>query len=117
MQDQHFYRGWHQDAGDFAADFQQTLNGLGRYRRTRSSDDAAIGSPYDNILDRHRVEPARHGLSAATKASLRGLAASVITFALWTAAMLVMTPAPGLASTLDPAAPAVAVCASPVTHA
>jgi hypothetical protein len=110
MQDQHFYRGWHQDAGDFAADFQQTLNGLGRYRRTRSSDD-------DNILDRHRVEPARHGLSAAAKASLRGLAASVITFALWTAAMLVMTPAPGLASTLDPAAPAVAVCASPVTLA
>ena len=106
MQDNHFYHGWQRDAGDFAADLQHTLNRLGRYQRTRDAKSAIIGSPYDNIRDRQRVEKAPQGLSPAAQASLRGLAASVITFALWTAAMLVMTPAPGLASSLDPAAAA-----------
>jgi hypothetical protein len=45
------------------------------------------------------VEPdARPALPPAAQASLRGLAASVITLALWVIVMLVATPAPGLAA-------------------
>lgn len=104
MQDQHFIRDWNEVHGDFTADLQSTLNGLGRYQRTRDARPAAIGSPYDRILDRRRVEPAAAELSPAANASLRGLAASVITVVFWAAVMLAATPAPGLAAA--PGAPA-----------
>jgi hypothetical protein len=104
MQDQHFIRDWNDVHGDFTADLHSTLNGLGRYQRTRDRGVTAICSPYDRILDRRRVEPSRHELSPAANASLRGLAASVITVVFWAAVMLVATPAPGLAA--DPGAPA-----------
>lgn len=101
MQDELFLRQWNNAHEDFTADLHRTLNQLGRYQRTRNGAVAAIGSPYDSILDKRRVEPARHELSPAARASLRGLAASVITFGLWVTVMLVATPAPGLAAPLD----------------
>jgi hypothetical protein len=105
MQDEHFIRQWNDTHEDFTADLHQALNQFGRYQRTRDRKTAAIGSPYDRILDRRVVEPASRGLSAGAQASLRGLAASVITFALWVTVMLVATPAPGLASAIDAQAP------------
>jgi hypothetical protein len=113
MQDQHFIRDWTEVHEDFTADLQQTLNQLGRYQRTRDGKAAIIGSPYDSILDRRRVEPARRTLSPAAQASLRGLAASVITVVLWATVMLVATPAPGLAAATE--APATQASAWVVT--
>ena len=98
MQDQHFIRDWNDVHGDFTADLHSTLNGLGRYQRTRDRGVTAIGSPYDRILDRRSVEPSRQELSPAANASLRGLAASAITVVLWSVVMLIATPAPGLAA-------------------
>lgn len=98
MQDQHFIRDWNEVHGDFTADLQSTLKGFGRYQRTRDARPTAIGSPYDSILDRRRVEPSAGALSPAANASLRGLAASVITVVFWAAVMLAATPAPGLAA-------------------
>ncbi len=103
MQDQHFIHDWTDLHQDFTADLHQTLNQLGRYHRTRDRGAAIIGSPYDRILDRRRVEPARSGLSPAARASLRGLAASVITVVLWATVMLIATPAPGLAAPVEAA--------------
>ena len=74
MQDQHFIRDWTEVHEDFTADLQQTLNQLGRRRWARETESSIIGSPYDRILDRRRVEPPRRGLSPAAQASLRGLA-------------------------------------------
>jgi hypothetical protein len=104
MQDQHFIRDWNDVHGDFTADLHSTLNQLGRYQRTRDRGVTAIGSPYDRILDRKRVEPSRQDLSPAAHASLRGLAASAITVVLWSVVMLIATPTPGLAA--EPSAPA-----------
>ena len=101
MQDELFLRQWNDAHEDFTADLHQTLNQLGRYQRTRDRSAVVIGTPYDSILDKRRVEPARNELSPAARASLRGLAASVITFGLWVTVMLVATPAPGLAAPLE----------------
>jgi hypothetical protein len=103
MQDQHFIRDWTGVHKDFTADLHHTLNQLGRYQRTRDGNAATIGSPYDRILDRRRVEPSRSGLSPAAQASLRGLAASVITVVLWATVMLVATPTPSLAAPAETA--------------
>jgi hypothetical protein len=103
MQDQHFIRDWNDVHGDFTTDLHRTLNQLGRHRRTRDREVTAIGSPYDRILDRRRVEPSRSDLTPAARASLRGLAASAITIVLWSTVMLIATPAPGLAA--EPNAP------------
>lgn len=103
MQDQHFIRDWNDVHGDFTADLHRTLNQIGRYQRKRDGDMMTIGSPYDRILDKRRVEPSHPELSPAANASLRGLAASAITVVLWSAVMLIATPAPGLAA--EPGAP------------
>jgi hypothetical protein len=114
MQDELFMRQWNQGHEDFTADLHSTLKQLGRYRRTRDADPV-IGSPYDRILDRRPVEVTQPSLSPAASASLRGLAASVITLVLWVAVMLVATPAPGLAATPEaPATVATACLAHPV---
>lgn len=101
MQDQHFIRDWNEVHRDFSADLHSTLNQLGRYQRTRDTGVRSIGSPYDRILDRRRVEPSHSKLSPGARASLRGLAASAITVVLWSVVMLVATPAPGLAAGPD----------------
>jgi len=103
MQDQHFIRDWNAVHGDFTADLHSTLNQFGRDQRSRDRGVAAIGSPYDRILDRRRDEPSRSELSPGAQASLRGLAASAITVVLWSVVMLIATPAPGLAA--EPGAP------------
>ena len=114
MQDQHFIRDWNDVHGDFTADLHSTLNQIGRYQRTRDRGVTVIGSPYDRILDRRRVEPSRSELSPAAQASLRGLAASVITLVLWVTVMLIATPAPGLAAPVDAAAADAPAYAGPV---
>ena len=114
MQDEHFIRQWNQGHSDFTADLHGTLKQLGRYQRTRDVTPVVIGSPYDRILDRRPVEAAQPTLSPAAKASLRGLAASVITFGLWITVMLIATPAPGLAATSDAPATVATACAGPV---
>lgn len=98
MQDQHFIRQWTDGHDDFTADLHQALNQIGRYQRTRQVD---IGTSYgflDKYAERRAPKPA---LSPAAQASLRGLAASVITFLLWITVMIVMTPVPGLAASTD----------------
>ena len=98
MQDEHFIRQWNDGHRNFTADLHQALNGIGRYQRTRQQD---IGGSY-GFLDKYASQRAsRQGLSPAAQASLRGLAASVITFLLWVTVMLVVTPVPGLAATPD----------------
>jgi hypothetical protein len=96
MQDELFMRQWNQGHEDFTADLHSTLKQLGRYRRSREADPV-IGSPYDRILDRRPVGVAQPELSPAASASLRGLAASVITIGLWVIVMVAATPVPGLA--------------------
>ena len=109
MQDELFMRQWNQGHEDFTADLHNTLKQLGRYGRTRHADPI-IGSPYDRILDRRPVEVTQPTLTPAASASLRGLAASVITIALWVIVMVVVTPTPGLAAPLDAAATVATAC-------
>jgi hypothetical protein len=101
MQDQHFIRDWNDVHEDFTADLHRTLNKLGRYQRRRDKDAVSIGSPYDSILDRRRVDQPRPELSPTARGSLRGLAATAITVVLWSAVMLIATPAPGFAAESD----------------
>jgi hypothetical protein len=112
MQDELFMRQWNQGHTDFTADLHSTLKQLGRYNR-KSDAGAAIGSPYDRILDRRPVEPTRPALSPAAQASLRGFAASVITLVLWFGVMLVATPSPGFAATLAGPATIASACIGP----
>ncbi len=110
MQDQHFIRDWTEAHRDFTADLHQTMNQLGRYQRTRDRKAATIGSPYDRILDRRRVEPSHAGMSPAAQASLRGLAASAITVVLWAVVVLIAMPAPGFAAPVDGAVSEASEC-------
>lgn len=107
MQDQHFIRQWNEAHEDFTTDLHRALNQFGRYQRTRRVD---IGNSYgflDKYESRRTPQPA---LSPAAQASLRGLAASVITFLLWVTVMLVVTPVPGLAATPDALAATAGEC-------
>ena len=63
-----------------------------------SNCQAAIGSAY-GFLDKYggKSEP-KPLLSPAAKASLRGFAASVVTFGLWIGVMALATPMPLMAS-------------------
>jgi hypothetical protein len=100
MQDEHFIRQWNDVHRTFTTDLQHTLNQLGRYQRTRQAD---IGSSY-GFLDKYAEQRApKSDLSPRARASLRGLAASVLTVTLWVVVMALATPAPGLAA--SPAAP------------
>ena len=112
MQDQHFILDWTERHAQFSADIDSGLGQLSKaigYRRESRQD---IGGSY-GFLDKYGpAEPAAPVLSPAASASLRGLAASVITFGLWVSVMLVATPAPGLASTgLAPVAEAACLAA------
>ena len=109
MQDEHFIRGWTEVHEDFTSDLQCTLNQLGAYQRSRESAPCTIGPAYDTTRD----ADAGPALSPAAQASLRGLAASVITFALWVIVMLVATPAPGLAASIREPAPQPPACVPP----
>ena len=110
MQDEHFIRQWNQVHDEFTGDLHDTLEQIANRRQARGGSAEIIGSPYDRILDRRPAEAAARELSPVGQASLRGLAASVITLALWVVVMLVATPAPGLASTLDAPLAQVGTC-------
>jgi hypothetical protein len=115
MQDQHFIREWTERHAQFSADIDSGLGQLSQAIGHRRESRKDIGGSY-GFLDKYAPsEPAAPVLSPAASASLRGLAASVITFALWVSVMLVATPAPGLASTaLAPAPEAGACLAAPI---
>lgn len=98
MQDEHFIRQWNDVHEDFTTDLHAALTPLTGATRNDAGKRRHIEQPYDSRV--------RKPLSPAAMASLRGLAASVITAALWVTVMLAATPAPGLASPHD--APAIA---------
>ena len=97
MQDEQFIRQWNSDHDRFSADLDRGLGHLVRYFTQRRESRKPIGSSYGFLARYEAPRPAGPTLSPAAQASLRGLAASVLTFVLWVSVMLVMTPAPGLA--------------------
>jgi len=94
MQDQQFMQGWNDGHGRFSADLDRGLDHLIERFSRRGARRKAIGNPYGIPTE---SEP-RHTLSPAAQASLRGLAASAITVALWVVVMALATPTPGLAA-------------------
>jgi hypothetical protein len=110
MQDEHLTRQWNSDHDRFSADLDRGLGHIVRFFKERRGDEKSIGSSYGFLAKYEQPKPAGPVLSPAAEASLRGLAASVITFALWVTVMLVATPAPGLAAPLDAPAVQAAEC-------
>ena len=97
MQDEQFMRHWNSDHGRFSADLDRGLGHIMRYFTQRRESRKPIGSSYGFLTKYEAPVPATPTLSPAAQASLRGLAASVITVVLWVSVMLVATPAPGFA--------------------
>ena len=97
MQDEQFMRQWHRGHDRFSADLDRGLGHLNRQLRKLRQTRKPIGNSY-GFLDKY-VAPSTPtaALSPTARASLRGLAASVLTFALWVTTMLIATPAPGFA--------------------
>ena len=102
MQDEQFMQSWNAGHSRFSADVDRGLARLVDRVSRRRNDAKNMRNPYGipTGIDRHVT------LSPAAKASLRGLAASVITAALWVVVMALATPAPGLAA--SPIAPVAA---------
>ena len=97
MQDEQFLRQWNAGHDRFSADLDRGLGHLSRRLRERRETRKPIGNSY-RFLDKYAARPApTPALSPAAQASLRGLAASMLTVVLWVSVMLVATPAPGLA--------------------
>jgi hypothetical protein len=94
MQDQHFMQQWNAGHGRVSTGLDRGLGRLGERLAHRGKRRKNIGDPYGIPTG---VE-AGDALSPAARASLRGLAASVITVALWMVVMALATPAPGLAA-------------------
>ena len=79
MQDQHFSRDWTERHAQFSADIDSGLGQLSKAIGHRRESRQDIGGSY-GFLDKYGpAEPAAPVLSPAASASLRGLAASVIT--------------------------------------
>lgn len=107
MQDQTFMHEWNAGHDRFSADLDRGLGHIIGHFSRRDRPGSAIGSSYELLTKYEAPRAARPALSPAAQASLRGFAASVITFALWVTVMALATPAPGLAAPLDaPTAPA-----------
>jgi|SRR5436190_3142709 hypothetical protein len=102
MQDEQFMQGWNVAHSRFSADVDRGLGRLVDRFSRRQNAAKRMRNPYGipTEVDRHVT------LSPAAKASLRGLAASVITAALWVVVIALATPAPGLAA--SPMAPVAA---------
>ncbi len=92
MQDQHFMQSWNQSHRRFSADLDRGLRRLGDHLSRRGSGRKIIRNPYGIPAE------TQTSLSPAAKASLRGLAASVLTIMLWVVVLALATPAPGLAA-------------------
>ena len=96
MQDEHFMRDWAR--WQHRSSHKESSPGQTAVKRTRSDQGncEVIGGPYAE-------PPIRRGMTQVAHASLRGLAATVMTFALWMTVMVLTTPE-GLASPLAAAA-------------
>ena len=103
MQDEQFMRSWNFGHRRFSADLDRSLGHLVDRLALRSKRRKDIDNPY-GLPAEVEGQPA---LSPAAAASLRGLAATVITAALWIVVMALATPSPGLAASVD----TVAACA------
>jgi len=103
MQDEHFMQQWTAGHSRFSRDLDRRLSHLGDRLSRRESRRKIIGDAYGIPT---KVESGQ-SLSPGAQASLRGLAASVITVALWVIVMTLATPAPGLAASPEAS---VAVC-------
>ena len=92
MQDQHFLQSWNDGHSQFSADLDRGLGHVVDRFSRRGPGRKIIGNPYGI--------PTETGasLSPAARASLRGLAASVLTVMLWVVVLALATPAPGLAA-------------------
>jgi len=91
MQDQHFMQSWNAGHSRFSADLERGLRHLTDRLSRRGQGRKAMRNPYGIPA---QTEPS---LPPAARASLRGLAASVITVMLWVVVLALATPAPGLA--------------------
>ena len=100
MQDQQFIQQWSAGHDRFSTDLDRGLGHLLRHFARRAQSTPAIDRSYGFLAKYAAPAASDAPLSPAAQASLRGLAASVITFALWVTVMLLATPAPGLASTV-----------------
>ena len=110
MQEEQFMRQWNSDHDRLSADLDRGLGHIMRYFTRRRESRRSIGGSYGFLSKYEQPAAATPALSSAAQASLRGLGASVITFALWVTVMLVATPAPGLAAPLDAPAVQAAEC-------
>ena len=101
MQDEQFMRQWNGVHEEISLKRDRQSSHATRQLRQRQGSCQAIGNAY-GFLDKYgdKAEP-KPLISPAAQASLRGLAASVITFGLWIAVMALAMPMPLLASTTD----------------
>jgi hypothetical protein len=94
MQDEHFIRDWTEVHEEFTAD---ALIRFGAGRQVCGSTPCPIGPAYEGPVEAERPS----ALSPAAQASLRGLAATVLTVTLWVVVMTLAMPAPVLAASQD----------------
>lgn len=93
MQDELFMRGWNAGHEHFSADLDASLERLVERLTGSARSPKGIDAAYGGDATRSR-------LSGGAQASLRGLAASVLTVLLWASVMVLATPAPGLAASV-----------------
>ena len=85
---------WNQGHSRFSADLDRGLGHVIDRLSGRKGGRKAIRKPYGVQVH------SGASLSPAARASLRGLAASVLTVTLWVVVLALATPAPGLAASL-----------------
>ena len=98
MQDEQFMRQWNVGHDRLSLDLDRGIGKLGRRVTQASRGRSAIRDVYGIPTNVDGRKATRLGLSPTAKASLRGFAASVLTFVLWATVMALATPTPGLAS-------------------
>jgi hypothetical protein len=107
MQDEHFMQGWNDGHSRFSADLDRGIGLLAERLSRKREKPKVIRNPYGIPAE---VGP---GLPPAARASLRGVAASVLTVTLWMVVLALATPAPGLAASSLASAQACACLAHP----
>lgn len=98
MQDEQFIREWNAGHDRFSFTLDRAAGKPGRRTHRTGQGRSAIRNIYGLPAAVERVTSADPALSPAAQASLRGLAASIITFALWVTVMVLATPNPGAAT-------------------
>ena len=107
MQDQQFMQSWVDGHNELSAAINRGAGHLRDRFSRRIPRRKGIGNPYGIPAE---VE-SKGSLPPAARASLRGLAASAATVVLWVLVMVLATPTPGFAASID--LPVMAGC---VTH-